>query len=92
MFDFVGRSDENYTYSERHSGRVGDVPLPLRIVSNDGLCFVQPLLTPGMVTGQATGTQIARAAYTLFQRCVVDRGIGGIAVDIGALFDSYKST
>ena len=44
---------------------------------------MQPLLLRGAVTGHASSTQMAQAAYTLLQRCVVEKGVGGIAADIG---------
>lgn len=50
---------------------------------------MQPLLLRGAVTGHASSTQLAQAAYALYQRCVVEKGIGGIAVDIGACLISY---
>ena len=84
VFHYLARSDEQSTFSERHTGRPNDVPLPMRFLSNDGLCFVQPLLLHGAVTGQASSAEIGEAAYTLFQTCVVEKGIGGIAADIGA--------
>lgn len=30
-----------------------------------------------------SSTQIGQAAYALFQRCVVEKGVGGIAADVG---------
>ncbi|KAL9132616.1 MAG: hypothetical protein Q9175_006206, partial [Cornicularia normoerica] len=83
IFSYIGKSDTQTTFSERHTARPNDVPLPWRVLSNDGLCFVQPLLLRGAVTGHASSTQIAQAAYTLLQRCVVEKGVGGIAADIG---------
>ena len=84
VFDYIAKSDMQTTFAERHTGRPNDLPLPWRIQSSDGLCFVQPLLLHGAVTAHASSTQMAQAAYALFQRCVVERGVGGIAVDIGA--------
>ena len=83
VFNYIGKSDTQTPFSERRTGRPNDVPLPLRFMSNDGLCFVQPLLLRGAVTAHTSVTQMAQAAYTLFQRCVVDKGIGGIAANIG---------
>ncbi len=83
VFHYVGKSDEQTTFAQRHTGRPNDIPLPLRILSNDGRCFVQPLLIRGAVTGTISSTQMGQAAYTLFQRCVVEKGLGGIAADVG---------
>ena len=91
VFNYIGKSDEQVTFSERHTGRPNDVGLPFRIMSSDGLCFVQPLLVRGASTARATLTQIGQTAYTLFQRCVIEKGIGGIAASVGASLPSYKS-
>lgn len=92
VFNFLAKSDEQTTFCERHTGRPNDLPLPWRVLSNDGLCFVQPLLLRGAMTGHASSTQLVRAAYTLFQKCVVEKGLGGIAADIGTwLFPSSES-
>lgn len=80
----MAKSDKQSTFSERHTGRPNDLPLPLRFLSNDGLCFVQPLLVSGAVTAQASSAELGAAAYTIFQTCVVDQGVGGLATDIGA--------
>lgn len=37
------------------------------------------------MTAQASPREVGNAAYTLFQECVVKRGMGGIAGDIGQL-------
>lgn len=83
VFQYIAKSDTQTTFSERHTGRPNDLPLPWRIQSGDGFCFVQPLLLRGAVTGHASSTEIGQAAYALYQRCVVEKGIGGIAANIG---------
>lgn len=45
---------------------------------------MQPLLVSGAVTAQASSAELGAAAYTLFQACVVEQGVGGLATDIGA--------
>ena len=45
---------------------------------------MQPLLVSGAVTAQASSAELGAAAYTIFQTCVVDQGVGGLATDIGA--------
>ena len=52
-------------------------------ITDDGLCFVQPVLKEGAVSGRASGTEIGEAAATMLQACVVERGMGGIAFNIG---------
>lgn len=49
------------------------------------MCYVQPILAEGAVTARASPREVGNAAYTLFQECVVKRGMGGIAGDIGQL-------
>ena len=51
--------------------------------TEDGLCFVQALLTEGAMSGRATLTEVGQAAFTMLQVCVVERGTGGIASRIG---------
>lgn len=80
----MAKSDKETTFSERHTGRPNDLPLPMRFLSNDGLCFVQPLLVSGAVTAQASSAEVGAAAYTMFKACVVEQGVGGVASDIGA--------
>ncbi len=50
---------------------------------DDGLCFIQPFLKPGAGIGHASATQIGQAAYTTLQTCVIERGMGGVATNIG---------
>lgn len=52
-------------------------------ITEDGLCFVQPVLTGGAMVGHASGTEVGQAAFTMLQVCVVERGTGGIASRIG---------
>ena len=47
---------------------------------------MQAVLLRGATTGHASMTQVGQAAYTIFQHCVIDKGVGGIAADIGAFF------
>lgn len=51
--------------------------------TDDGLCFIQPVLKQGAVLGHASSTEIGEAGMTLLQTCVVQRGTGGMASDIG---------
>ena len=82
VFHYIDKSDAQATLSERHTGRPDDLPLPWRILSSDGLCFAQPLLLRDTVNGHASSTQMAQAAYALFQRCVVGNGVGRTTADI----------
>lgn len=52
-------------------------------MAGDGLCFVQPFLQEGAIIGHASPSQIGSAALTMLQTCVIERGMGGIAYDIG---------
>lgn len=53
---------------------------------------MQPLLLRGAVTGHASSTQMGQAAYIIFERCVLEKGVGGIAADIGAFEFPFNST
>lgn len=53
------------------------------LTTGDGLCFVQPVLKRGAVSGHASGNEVGRAAWQLLQTCVVERGMGGVAFNIG---------
>ena len=55
----------------------------LAIKTDDGLCFIQPSVKQGAISGRASSTEISEAAYTMLQVCVVERGMGGIALKIG---------
>ncbi|CAF9905584.1 MAG: hypothetical protein ALECFALPRED_001037 [Alectoria fallacina] len=83
IFHFLSKDETQFRFAQRDSGVPCDVPLPLRTMSTDGLCFVQPVLKKDAVIGRATSTEIGQAAFTLLQTCVVERGMGGMAYDIG---------
>lgn len=55
-------------------------------VAGDGLCFVQPILKKDAISGYATSTEIGQAAFTMLQTCVIERGMGGMAFNIGECF------
>lgn len=86
VFRFLRRDETRYTFAERDSGVPHDVPLPLRTLSSDGLCFVQPILKKDAISGYATSTEIGQAAFTMLQTCVIERGMGGMAFNIGECF------
>ncbi|KAL9069082.1 MAG: hypothetical protein Q9161_005729 [Pseudevernia consocians] len=77
------KNETQFTFAERDSGVPCDVPLPLRTLSNDGLCLIQPVLSAGAISGHASPTEVGQAAYTLLQTCVIERGTGGMAFNIG---------
>lgn len=90
VFHYIGRTEQENTLAQRQTGHPNAIPLPLRFLSDDGLCFVQPLLKPGLETARASSKQMGQAGYTLFQRCVVEKGLGGIANNIGVSFFLLK--
>lgn len=91
VFDYMSHDSTQYTFVERLSGIPGDVSLPLRTYSNDGLCFIQPFLKENVVSGHASSIEIGHAAYTTFQSCVVKRGVGGVASNIGPMRSDIDS-
>lgn len=44
---------------------------------------MQPSLRQGKQSAQASSEQVGNAAYTLMHECVIKRGVGGIAANIG---------
>ena len=52
-------------------------------MADDGVCFLQPFLARGAVLGHASATDITKAGAQLLQNCVVERGVGGMAYNIG---------
>lgn len=52
-------------------------------IIDDGLCFVQPILAKDSVVGHASSTEIGQAAHTMLQACVIERGMGGLAFNLG---------
>jgi len=53
-------------------------------VADDGRCYIQPFLTGGATSGRASFTNVSRAASAIIQGCVIPRGVGGTAMNIGA--------
>ena len=51
--------------------------------TDDGLCFVQSVLKDGAISGRASASEVGHAAFTVLQTCVIERGMGGMAFDIG---------
>lgn len=96
VFNFIAQDDTQTVFAERSTVQPHDLNLPFRAISSDGLCYVQPILAEGAVTARASPREVGNAAYTLFQECVVKRGMGGIAGDIGGdnnldvMIASYK--
>lgn len=83
VFGFIAQDDTQTVFAERGSVQPHDLNLPFRATSNDALCFVQPILSEGAVTAHASPREVGNAAYTVFSECVVKRGMGGIAGNIG---------
>ena len=52
-------------------------------IADDGLCFLQPLLAAGVVKGQASAVNVGDAGSVMLQACVIERGTGGVAFNIG---------
>jgi len=52
-------------------------------VADDGVCFLQPGLVEGAVLGHARATDIAQAGAQVLQSCIIERGKGGRAYNLG---------
>ena len=46
---------------------------------------MQPFLRQGKQSAQASTAELGNAAYTLMHECVIKRGVGGVAANIGML-------
>ncbi|KAL2040475.1 hypothetical protein N7G274_006918 [Stereocaulon virgatum] len=83
ILNLIVLADDQITYGQRGSRVPYQVPLPYRLQSIDGVCFIQVLLKPGKMSGHMSSTELGQAAYTLFEACVVRSGYGGIASNPG---------
>ncbi|KAL6716108.1 hypothetical protein ACLMJK_005674 [Lecanora helva] len=83
LFGYLRQGEELYSFAQRDSGIPHDIPLPIRTLSNDGVCFLQPVLAKDAVRGEATATEIFRAGAQILRTCIIERGMGGLAFDIG---------
>lgn len=53
---------------------------------------MQPFLKEGATIGHASSTEIGQAAFTMLQACVVERGMGGMALNIGKCQNGQAAT
>ena len=56
-----------------------------------GSCIVDVAFTDSGTSAQASYEDLARAASEIQQRCVHTYGLGGIATDVGKIFDRFHS-
>ena len=52
-------------------------------MEDDGVCYLQPQLAKDAVVGHASANEVARAGGTILQACVIERGSGGLAYNLG---------
>ncbi|KAI4175164.1 MAG: hypothetical protein LQ348_006235 [Seirophora lacunosa] len=74
--------DERLRFRTRPGGEY-DIGLPLRFVSADGKCIVEPVLKDLADTEVASWMDFIPATTKLLNACATNLGIGGIATDIG---------
>ncbi|KAL8661063.1 MAG: hypothetical protein Q9202_005935 [Teloschistes flavicans] len=60
-----------------------DLRLPQRFIGKDGLCIVEVVLKDKARFGSAKWSEIAKAAVDMYFGCVVPKGEGSVAMDIG---------
>lgn len=71
-------------FAQRGSvGSEGYVHLPYRLMGDEALCYVQPVLLNGAESGSATFRQIRDAASDLLLSCASRAEQGGIATNLG---------
>lgn len=56
-----------------------------------GSCIVDVVLADLGTSARASYEDLARAASEIQQRCVRTYGVGGIATDVGKIFDRFHS-
>ncbi len=56
-----------------------DSPIP----PEEKMLMPRKVLKEGAISGKASSTEIGVAAFTMLQTCVVERGVGGMAFNIG---------
>ena len=80
-WDKMPRSSHQHELYPRHSGRHTEVPtlskLPIRYLSDDGLCAIDVRLPVGSKGDTTTEREIAGAARSVVFECVEDHGWGG---------------
>ncbi|KAL8769811.1 MAG: hypothetical protein Q9194_005332 [Teloschistes cf. exilis] len=72
-------------------GSPSDLTLPQRFISKDGLCIVEVVLKDKARYGRAKWSEIAKAAVDMYFGCVVPKGEGSMAMDIGKPSISHSS-
>ena len=50
---------------------------------DDAVCYLETFLVKDAVVGHASATQVTQAGGQLLQTCVIERGVGGLAYDLG---------
>ncbi|KAL2048691.1 hypothetical protein N7G274_000603 [Stereocaulon virgatum] len=83
IFRTLQKGDDEVIFADRKTTLPFDAPLPYRVQSPDGVCFIQVVLPPPKTQGRVSATQIGRAGFTIFDTCVKHYGYGGIAANIG---------
>ena len=78
------RSTNPILWGLRNSGHRYQIYLPRRFISDDGTCFVEPILRQGHDSSSTSQQSIATAAIALIRKCVAGNPPrSGIAKDIG---------
>ncbi|KAL6718482.1 hypothetical protein ACLMJK_004573 [Lecanora helva] len=96
IFTSIAKDDKQINFADRGSLVRFDLPLPYRLQSSDGLCYIQMVLDANAESGHVTSTQFGEAALVVYRECVVKYGYGGIASNIGGdnhlsvVISSYK--
>ena len=57
---------------------------------DDAKCVLQPFLRDGAMVGHASSSEVILAAGQILQACVVRRGTGGLAYNIGTWYQSIS--
>ena len=75
----ISRSKEELTFRARQGVTTPDLPVPVRYLSDDGLCAIDIDLTPGVANHSTSGLVLSELAGALLVKCVYQEAKGGLA-------------
>lgn len=81
----IERTTDQKWYFPRHRPRrdipPNSIPMPVRYLSDDGICAIDLILAPGSGGDEASPDLIYHNAKSIIDRCVVMEGKGGVQMD-----------
>ncbi|MCJ1458627.1 hypothetical protein MMC28_009001 [Mycoblastus sanguinarius] len=74
---------EVFQFVERPNAAGNDLPLPFRLLGDQGHCYFQPVVIGDHASGRASFANLRLAALALVDKCAIESAKGGIATNIG---------